>query len=86
MTVYDFIVQDKDGNKVSLSEYRGKTILIINSATECGFTPQYANLQDLYNRYQDKGFVIFYDSDERFIISVAVNDEIITHINISARL
>ena len=58
MTVYDFIVQDKDGNKVSLSEYRGKTILIINSATECGFTPQYANLQDLYNRYQDKGFVI----------------------------
>ena len=58
MTVYDFTVQDKDGKNVRLSEYKGKTVLIINSATECGFTPQYANLQDLYRRYQDKGFVI----------------------------
>ena len=58
MTVYDFTVQDKNGKNVSLSEYRGKTLLIINSATECGFTPQYANLQDLYSRYKDKGFII----------------------------
>lgn len=58
MRIYDFIVQDKDGKKVSLSEYKGKTVLIINTATTCGFTPQYATLQNLYNSYQDKGFVI----------------------------
>lgn len=58
MTIYDFTVQDKDGNMVSLSEYKGKTVLIVNSATECGFTPQYANLQNMYKKFQDKGFVI----------------------------
>jgi len=58
MTVYDFTVSDKDGKQVSLADYRGKTLLIINSATECGFTPQYSILQSIYKKYENKGFVI----------------------------
>ena len=58
MTIYDFTVQNNEGKTVSLADYRGKTILVVNTATECGFTPQYANLQALYADYASKGFVI----------------------------
>lgn len=58
MGVFDFIVKDNNGKNVSLSDYKGKVVLIINSATECGFTPQYENLQKLYTEYKDKGFEI----------------------------
>ena len=58
MNVYDFIVKDRTGASVSLNEYEGKVLLIINSATECGFTPQYEQLQELYEKYEDQGFVI----------------------------
>ncbi|MBQ9276857.1 MAG: glutathione peroxidase [Clostridia bacterium] len=57
-TIYDFTVKDKKGNDVSLSEYKGKVLLIVNTATGCGFTPQYDGLQDLYEKYQEKGFEI----------------------------
>ena len=57
-TVYDFCVKDRTGGEVSLSEYRGKVLLIVNTATGCGFTPQYDGLQDLYEKYQQKGFEI----------------------------
>lgn len=57
--VYGFEFQnlDEDG-QVKLSDYRGKVIMIVNSASECGFTPQYAQLQALYKKYKDKGFVV----------------------------
>lgn len=58
MNIYDFNVMDKEGNEVSLKEYEGMVILIINSATECGFTPQYDELQDMYEKYADRDFVI----------------------------
>lgn len=58
MSIYDFDATDICGNKVSLKEYSNKVILIINSATECGFTPQYDELQDLYEKYHEQGFVI----------------------------
>ena len=58
MGIYDYSVKAQDGSEVSLADYRGKVILIINSATECGFTPQYDSLQDLYEKYSDQGFVI----------------------------
>lgn len=58
MGIYDFKVLDGNGEKVSLSDYEGKVLLIINSATECGFTPQYDGLQDLYEKYADQNFVI----------------------------
>ncbi len=58
MSVHDFTVKTRDGQDKSLADYKGKVLLIINTATECGFTPQYAGLQELYVKYQDKGFEI----------------------------
>lgn len=57
-SIYDFIVKDNKGNDVALADYKGKVLLIVNTATGCGFTPQYAGLQELYDKYQDKGFEI----------------------------
>lgn len=58
MSIYDFKVIDNYGTEISLENYKGKVLLIMNSATRCGFTPQYDDLQDLYEKYGDKGFVI----------------------------
>ncbi len=58
MSIYDFTVKAQDGSEVPLSDYRGKVLLIVNTATGCGFTPQYEGLQDLYEKYQEKGFEI----------------------------
>ena len=58
MNIYDFSVRNAEGAEISLRDYAGKVILIINSATECGFTPQYDSLQELFEKYSDEGFVI----------------------------
>lgn len=58
MSIYDFIVKDNKGADVSLEAYRGKVLLIVNTATGCGFTPQYDGLQDLYEKYAGQGFEI----------------------------
>lgn len=58
MSVYDFNVLDIAGEEVSLKKYEGQLLLIINSATKCGFTPQYDELQDLYEKYGQEGLVI----------------------------
>lgn len=58
MTLYDFSVKTRDGKDVSMKDYEGKVLLIVNTATGCGFTPQYTGLQELYNKYKDKGFEI----------------------------
>ena len=57
-TVYDFTVKDRQGNDVSLSEYQGKVLLIVNTATGCGFTPHYEPLEEMYRDLKDKGFEI----------------------------
>ena len=57
-SIYDFKVKDMEGNEVSLSQYKGKVLLIVNTATKCGFTPQYEDLQKLYERFKDKGLEI----------------------------
>ena len=56
--VYDFTVKDRKGNDVSLDEYKGKVLLIVNTATRCGFTPQYEELEALYKAYKDRGLEI----------------------------
>lgn len=58
MTIYDFEVNDIKEEKVSLEKYKGQVVLVINSATKCGFTPQYDELQDLYEKNKDQGFII----------------------------
>ena len=58
MSIYDFKVKAQDGSEVSLGDYKGKVLLIVNTATGCGFTPQYDELQDLYEAYRDKGLEI----------------------------
>ena len=57
-SIYDFTVKDAQGQDVALSEYKGQTILIVNVASKCGFTPQYEGLEELYRTYQDKGLVV----------------------------
>ena len=57
-TAYDFTAKDLDGNEQSLSEFRGKPLLVVNTASMCGFTPQYTGLEKLYKDYGDKGLVV----------------------------
>ncbi len=58
MKLYDVSALDRKGNEVKLSDYKGKVLLIVNTATGCGFTPQYKELEELYRKYKDKGFEI----------------------------
>ena len=58
MSIYDFSVKTRKGEDVSLSNYKGKVLLIVNTATGCGFTPQYKELQELYTEFKDQGFEI----------------------------
>ncbi len=58
MNFYDFRVKDSMGVEVGMDEYAGKVVLVVNTATECGFTPQYDELQDLYEAYEDVGLEI----------------------------
>ncbi len=58
MSIYEFSVKNKHGEEIALSQYEGKVLLIINTATQCGFTPQYDALQDLYEKYAGDGLVI----------------------------
>lgn len=58
MAVYDFTVKDRKGNDVPMSNFKGKVLLIVNTATGCGFTPQYEGLEKIWQEYHDKGLEI----------------------------
>lgn len=58
MNIYDINVKDAKGNTVSMNQYKGKVLLIVNTATGCGFTPQYTGIQELYDTYKEQGFEI----------------------------
>ena len=90
-SIYDFSVKDIDHEEISLEKFKGKTLLIVNVASRCGFTPQYTGLQNLYEKYKDKGFEILafpcnqFGSQEK-----GTNDEIkdfcSTEFNVSFKL
>ena len=58
MSIYDLKVKNRGGEDVSLSDFKGKVLIIVNTATGCGFTPQYAGLEELYTKYHDKGLEV----------------------------
>jgi glutathione peroxidase len=58
MDIYDFTVTAIDGSTRAMASYRGRTLLVVNVASACGYTPQYAGLEALYRRYKDAGFVV----------------------------
>lgn len=58
MSIYDYKVKNRSGEYVSIGEYKGKMLIIVNTATGCGFTPQYEGLENLYKKYHDKGLEI----------------------------
>lgn len=58
MSIYDFKVRNAEGGEVDLADYKGKVLLVVNTATGCGFTPQYEGLQDLYEKYGEQGLEI----------------------------
>jgi len=77
MKIYDFRVKDIENKEVSLSEYKGKVLLVVNGATGCGFTPQYDGLQKLYNKYKDEEFEILDFPSNQFLEQApGTNEEI----------
>ena len=58
MSIYEYSIVDRNGKEIKLSEYKGKTMIIVNTATGCGFTPQYEGLEKLYKKYHEKGLEI----------------------------
>ncbi len=74
-TVYDFTVTDRKGNDVSLSEYKGKVLLIVNTATGCGFTPHYRPLEEMYREMRDQGLEILDFPCNQFAGQAPGNDD-----------
>jgi glutathione peroxidase len=76
-SLYDFTMKSIDGQQVSLGSYSGKVVLLVNVASKCGFTPQYAGLEALYEKYKDKGLIIVGVPANNFAQQEpATNDEI----------
>lgn len=75
MSIYDFNVKDTKQNQVKLESYRGKVLLIINSATSCGFTPQYEGIEKLYRTYRSKGLEVLDFPCNQFMAQAKGSDQ-----------
>ena len=75
MSIYNYIVKDTNGNDVSISKYKGKVLLIVNTATKCGFTNQYKELQQIYDLYKERGFEILDFPCDQFLNQAPESDE-----------
>ena len=78
MSIYDYSVKAQDGSDITLADYRDKVLLIVNTATGCGFTPQYEGLQDLYEKYEAQGLEILDFPCNQFANQAPGSDEEIT--------
>ena len=90
-SIYDFSVKDIDHEEISLEKFKGKTLLIVNVASRCGFTSQYTGLQSLYEKYKDKGFeILAFPCNQLGSQEKGTNDEIkefcSTEYNVSFKL
>lgn len=75
MSIYQFEVEKMDGSKQSLSDYKDKIILIVNTASKCGFAKQFSGLEELYQKYKDQGFVILGFPCSQFLNQELKSDE-----------
>ena len=75
MSVYDFTVLSQKGEEVSLKDFEGKVLLIVNTATHCGFTPQYEGLEALYKKYKEQGFEILDFPCNQFAFQAMESDD-----------
>lgn len=73
--IYDFVVKDNKGEDVKLEKYKGKVLLIVNTATKCGFTPQYDGLENLYEKYHERGYEILDFPCNQFASQAPENDQ-----------
>lgn len=73
--IYDIVVKDNKGNDVKLDKYKGKVLLIVNTATKCAFTPQYEQLEQLFEDYKDRGFEILDFPSNQFAHQAPEDDE-----------
>ncbi len=78
MNIYDFTVKNAKGEDISLSQYKGKVLLVVNTATKCGLTPQYEALEALYKKYREKGLEILDFPCNQFLGQAPGSDEEIT--------
>lgn len=79
MNIYEFKVNDIHDNEVKLDKYKGEVLLIVNVASKCGFTPQYAGLEKLYEQYNNKGFnILAFPSNQFFSQEPGTNEEILS--------
>lgn len=79
MKIYDYYAKKVDGKEVSLRDYEGKVLLIVNTATGCGFTPQYEGLERLHEKYKDRGFEILDFPSNQFLNQApGTNEEIVS--------
>ena len=81
ITIHNFVANDMRGNEVKFEQFNGKVLLIVNTATECGLAPQFIQLQELYNKYKDRGFEIIAFPSDSFKQEPRTTQEIVTYCN-----
>ena len=75
-SIFEINVKNIDGKEVSLSDFKGKVLLVVNTASRCGFTPQYKSLEQIYNQYKERGFVVLAFPSNDFRQELSTNEEI----------
>ena len=73
---YNFTIESIEGNEIKMSEYKDKVVLVVNTASKCGFTPQYSGLQKIYERYKDDGFIVLGVPSNQFNQELTKNSDV----------